>query len=54
MVEHPIDYPWSSYRVNVGKKLQRQWVMHDIYRRLGNDDSARYYASVSKKPSKFD
>jgi putative transposase len=44
MVEHPIDYPWSSYRVNAGKKPRRQLVMHDIYRGLGNDDSARYYA----------
>jgi putative transposase len=44
MVEHPIDYPWSSYRVNAGKKLRRKLVMHDIYRRLGTDDSSRYYA----------
>ena len=44
MVEHPIDYPWSSYRVNAGKKPRRQLVMHDIYRRLDKDDSARYCA----------
>lgn len=44
MVERPIDYPWSSYRVNAGKITRRQLVMHDIYRRLGNDDSSRYYA----------
>jgi putative transposase len=31
MVEHPIDYPWSSYRVNAGKITRHQLVMHDIY-----------------------
>jgi hypothetical protein len=30
MVEHPIDYPWSSYRVNAGKKPRRQLVMRVI------------------------
>jgi hypothetical protein len=30
--------------VNASKKARRQLVMHDIYRRLGVDDSTRYYA----------
>ena len=29
MVEHPIDYPWSSYRVIAGEKPQRQLVMQN-------------------------
>ncbi len=44
MVEHPVDYPWSSYRVNAGKNERRQLIMHDIYRRLGTDDKSRFYA----------
>jgi hypothetical protein len=44
MVEPPYDYPWSSYRVNAGKNPRRQLAMLDVYRRLGTDDNARYYA----------
>jgi putative transposase len=44
MVEHPADYPWSSYQVNAGIKPRRQLVMHDIYQRLGIDEYSRQYA----------
>jgi putative transposase len=44
MVEHPADYPWSSYQVNAGMRPRRQLVIHDIYRRLGSNDKLRQYA----------
>lgn len=44
MVEHPGDYLWSSYAVNSGKRPRKQLTMHDIYKRLGFDNNARYHA----------
>jgi len=41
MVEHPADYPWSSYRSNgqgMGSTLLRP---HQLYRELGGSDEAR-------------
>lgn len=42
MVEHPADYRWSSYAVNAGMKRRKNLIEHEIYRRLGKDESIRY------------
>lgn len=44
MVEHPVDYRWSSYGVNAGLRPRRQLVAHEVYQRLGLDDVARHHA----------
>ncbi len=44
MVEHPAEYPWSSYAVNSGMRARRQLTMHDVYKRLGADHNARCQA----------
>lgn len=36
MVEHPGEYPWSSYVANAGGKTDMLLSAHDEYRRLGN------------------
>ena len=41
MVEHPADYPWSSYAVNSGIKTRQQLKMHDVYKYLGVDHNTR-------------
>lgn len=42
MVEHPADYPWSSYRSNAHGDAQRvPLVPHPLYRALGHDESGR-------------
>lgn len=44
MVEHPSEYPWSSYRGNaMGKKIELL-VPHDIYCRLGKEPEDRQKA----------
>jgi putative transposase len=44
MVEHPIDYKWSSYAVNCGYRPRKKLVMHSIYERLGINDEKRFFA----------
>lgn len=41
MVEHPADYPWSSYRVNGEGQSSDMVVPHDEYLRLGRSDTLR-------------
>ncbi|ORU90367.1 MAG: transposase [Cycloclasticus sp. symbiont of Poecilosclerida sp. M] len=41
MVEHPSEYPWSSYRFNALGKLNELVVPHDLYKRLGKNGSDR-------------
>ncbi len=41
VVEHPLDYRWSSYGVNAGVKSRRRLVPHEVYLRLGMDQNAR-------------
>ncbi len=41
MVNHPGEYPWSSYAVNSGLKGRKQLTMHDVYKRLGVDHNSR-------------
>ncbi|MBI5109603.1 MAG: transposase [Rhodocyclales bacterium] len=42
MVEHPADYPWSSYRFNaLGEAPRVPLVPHPLYRALGQDESGR-------------
>jgi putative transposase len=41
MVEHPAEYPWSSYHANgLGKDIQLM-TSHRVYERLGEDKEAR-------------
>lgn len=41
MVEHPADYPWSSYRVNAGLVSRKALTDHPLYRSLGLDKKSR-------------
>lgn len=58
MVDHPSEYPWSSYHVNAlgGPAAAVQVVPHDQYFALGNDDAKRraayrllFKAQISEK-----
>lgn len=44
MVEHPTDYPWSSYRANAQGETQKILEPHMLYRRLGQTDRERQAA----------
>ena len=44
MVDHPGDYPWSSYPANAQGKEQALITPHTLYRRLGRTDSERQVA----------
>lgn len=44
MVDHPADYPWSSYGSNARGSAQPLVTAHDLYRRLGRTDSERQSA----------
>lgn len=44
MVEHPADYPWSSYRANAQGVADARITAHDLYRRLGRSAEARQAA----------
>lgn len=48
MVEHPGDYPWSSYQMNGQGKDNKLITPHDEYIRLGNTDvlRSRHYHSL--------
>lgn len=42
MVDHPADYPWSSYHVNAGiLPRNKRLALHECYQRLGADDAER-------------
>ena len=41
MVEHPSDYPWSSYRCNALDQFDNLVSAHNEYRRLGNNVAER-------------
>ncbi len=41
MVEHPLDYPWSSFAANAQGKLDALLTHHELYRRLGRSDGER-------------
>ena len=41
MVQHPGDYPWSSYRANSGRAPTQMLVAHERYLALGGDDASR-------------
>ena len=41
MVEHPAEYPWSSYRFNALGKQNSLVVPHKLYKQLGKDASDR-------------
>jgi putative transposase len=44
MVEHPADYPWSSYLANAQGAPDGLIFPHSLYRRLGRTDDERQYA----------
>ncbi len=44
MVDHPADYPWSSYRYNAQGQADENIVPHAEYQRLGRDPQARQVA----------
>lgn len=44
MVEHPAEYPWSSYRGNAMGKEIKLLTPHEIYSRLGVTEDARHEA----------
>ncbi|MFN2308665.1 MAG: transposase, partial [Gammaproteobacteria bacterium] len=44
MVDHPPDYPWSSYARNARGAAQPLVTPHSLYRRLGRTDSERQSA----------
>ncbi len=44
MVEHPADYPWSSYRANAQGELSTLPTPHPLYATLGPDAPARQTA----------
>lgn len=44
MVDHPGDYPWSSYHANAQGKADALLSCHSLYRRLGRDDGERQAA----------
>ncbi len=41
MVQHPGEYPWSSYRANAGRAPTQMLVPHERYLALGGDDASR-------------
>ncbi|MBL4775227.1 MAG: transposase [Mariprofundus sp.] len=41
MVDHPSDYPWSSYACNAVGKANLMLSPHDLYLQLGDNDAAR-------------
>ena len=41
MVEHPADYPWSSYRTNAQGEPNPLVTAHELYRRLDRSDEGR-------------
>ena len=41
MVEHPADYPWSSFHFNALGTADTLVSVHELYRRLGNDNKTR-------------
>ena len=44
MVEHPSQYPWSSYGVNAREKESDLVEPHEIYMRLGTTNKSRQQA----------
>ena len=44
LVSHPREYPWSSYRCNVGRTSDRLIRPHELYDRLGRTLSGRQSA----------
>ena len=44
MVEHPSEYPWSSYRANAMGKINPLVKPHDMYQRLGKNAEQRQSA----------
>lgn len=42
MVEHPADYPWSSYRANAQGDPNTLVTPHELYRRLDRSDEQRH------------
>ena len=44
MVEHPAEYPWSSYLVNAGGKLSDLVTLHKSYFHLGATAAERQFA----------
>ena len=44
MVEHPGDYPWSSYRGNARGEANPLLTPHPLYLSLGHSDDARHTA----------
>lgn len=44
MVEHPSDYPWSSYRFNANGMTDELLAHHSLYIRLGGTDEERQEA----------
>jgi len=47
MVEHPVDYPWSSYKHNSGKCPSPLISPHSVYYGLGADPLARQQSYLS-------
>lgn len=44
MVEHPADYPWSSYRTNAQGEEMSIVTPHELYMRMGMDANSRQRA----------
>lgn len=44
MVDHPADYPWSSYRANTAEARTSLVVPHELYLRLGQSTEERRHA----------
>jgi len=41
MVDHPSEYPWSSYAYSAVGKANSMLSPHDLYLQLGDNDAAR-------------
>ncbi len=44
MLEHPAEYPWSSYRANAQGELSALVTPHALFLQLGADASTRVHA----------
>jgi putative transposase len=56
MVDHPRQYPWSSYRINAEGESSALVVRHEEYIRLGMNvnDRQRAYRALFESPSGLD
>lgn len=55
MVEHPAEYPWSSYQVNGQGQQGELNTPHEEYLRLGNSgaEQCKYYHEINKRQTRM-